>query len=242
MGSSLALTDTEANLVQWPQVPTTTSYNSITHLSTIKTTNILRKGTANNVGWDDGTWTTVDASEWRAIRITAVASTLCLLSKGIQARLTELYDERLSYIPPLTIHPIGYLWKIYDDTDKASKTISKLEIHSTGNIVGLTVHYLDGAISRAGREGGNVHTFTLTNGEHIVEMLTCADGEWLRGIQFVTNRGRCSVIYGILEGIPVISRSKGGILVGFSISSKKHSEWGYLMASARVGIISVGPA
>ncbi|CAE6491743.1 unnamed protein product [Rhizoctonia solani] len=232
MGSSLTLTDVEANLAQ---APGSASYNSFNHLSTIKTANIARKGASANVGWDDGTWTTiaVPATEWRPIRIVTVAPTVCLFTNDVQARLTELYNEQLSYIPPLTINPIGWLWKINDDFDKASKTISKLEIHSTGHIIGLIVYYLDGAISRAGREAGNVHTFILTNGEHIVEMLTCADGEWLRSIQFITNKGRCSVIYGTLEGTPVISRSKGGILAGFSISSKQHSEWGYLMASAR---------
>ncbi|CAE6495894.1 unnamed protein product [Rhizoctonia solani] len=232
IGSSLTLTDTEAN---FSQLPATTFYNSLTHLSAMKTANIIKRGVTSDVGWNDGTWTTINApaSEWRPIRIIVGAPTLRLLANGIQTRLTELYDELLSYVPPLTTHPIGYLWKIDDHTDDASRTISKVVLHSTGHIVGLSVNYLDGATSRAGREAGNVHTFALTNGEHIVEMLTCDSGEWLHGIQFITNKGRCSVIYGILEGIPVISRSKGGILAGFSISSKQHPEWGYLMTSAR---------
>jgi hypothetical protein len=65
-------------------------------------------------------------------------------------------------------------------------------------------------------------------------MLTCADGEWLRGMQFITNMGRCSVIYGSLEGVPAISRSKGGILVGLTTSTKKHPEWDYLVTSVNV--------
>ncbi|KAJ1300767.1 hypothetical protein OPQ81_002410 [Rhizoctonia solani] len=231
LGSSLTLTDTEANFAR---LPVTNSYNSLAHLLTIKTANIVRKGPANNLGWDNGTWTATDvpALEWQPIRITAVAPTFHLLASNVQAGLIELYDELLSYIPPLATHPIGWLHKIYDDTDNASKTISKLEIHFTDNIIGLSVHYLDGVVSQAGREAGNVHMFKLTK-EHIVEMLTCADGEWLRGLQFVTNKGRCSVIYGTLEGIPIISRSKGAVLAGFSIISKQHSQWDHLITSAR---------
>ncbi|KAH7333550.1 Jacalin-like lectin domain-containing protein [Rhizoctonia solani] len=63
-------------------------------------------------------------------------------------------------------------------------------------------------------------------------MVTCTDGEWLRAMQFITSKGRCSVIYGMLDGIPVISRSKGGILAGFLASSKKHPQWEFMMTSA----------
>ncbi|CAE6448413.1 unnamed protein product [Rhizoctonia solani] len=231
IGSSLALTDTETNLTQ---ISATTSYNSFTYLSTIGTANIVRKGGASNAGWDDGAWTTVDvpATEWRPIRIITVAPTVCLLTNDIQARLTELYDDRLLCLQPLIVNPLGWEWETCDDTDNASRTISKVEVHSSGYIIGLSVHYLDGVVSRAGREAANKHTFKLTNGEHIVEVLTCTDGEWLRGMQFITSKGRCSVICGTLDGIPIVSRSKGGILAGFLTASKKHPQWEYLMTSA----------
>ncbi|KAG8746796.1 hypothetical protein FRC11_012605 [Ceratobasidium sp. 423] len=59
LGSSLSLTDTEANFAQ---LPATTPYNSFAHLSTIKTANVARKGVANNMEWSDGTWAMADGS------------------------------------------------------------------------------------------------------------------------------------------------------------------------------------
>jgi hypothetical protein len=47
-------------------------------------------------------------------------------------------------------------------------------------------------------------------------MLTWTEGNWVHGLQFVTNMGRCSAQYGAHCGIPTISKSRGGVLVGFS--------------------------
>ena len=65
-------------------------------------------------------------------------------------------------------------------------------------------------------------------------MLTSNDGEWLRGVQFITNKGRCSAIYGWLDGIPTISRSEGGVLAGLLISTKKHETHGRLVTGVNV--------
>ncbi|CAE6433845.1 unnamed protein product [Rhizoctonia solani] len=232
IGLSLSFTDTEANFSRLPEAVPFDNFNNI---SKIKTANIVRKGVASSAEWGDGSWMMIDVptSGWRLIRIVTVSPTVNLLPNSLQARLTELYAERFSYVLPLTIDSIRYQHKINDDANNASKTISTLEVHSTSHIIGLSIKYLDGGISRGGKEGGNHHTFALNNGEHIVEMLTCADGTWLCGIQFVTNTGRCSVIYGVLKGIPTISKSKGGVLVGFSASSKQHPEWDYLMTGVR---------
>ncbi|KDN33539.1 hypothetical protein RSAG8_13371, partial [Rhizoctonia solani AG-8 WAC10335] len=232
MGSSLSFTDTEANFAQLPEAAPFDNFNDI---SKIKIANIVRKGTASNAEWSDGSRTKIDvaATGWRLIKIVAVSPTINLLSDGLQARLTELYAERFSEVPTAYHDPISFQHKIDDDSNNASRTVLNVEIHSTSNIIGLSIKYRDGVISRGGRDAGNHHTFALNNGEHIVEMLTCADDEWLHGIQFVTNMGRCSVIYGLLEGAPAISRSKGGVLAGFSTSSKQHSQWGYLITSVR---------
>ncbi|CAE6426585.1 unnamed protein product [Rhizoctonia solani] len=232
LGSSLSLTDTEANFAQ---LPVTTLYNSFTHLSTIKTANIARKGVASNLEWREGTWTMagVPATGWRPIRIVTVVPTISLLADSLQARLTKLYAERFSYVPSLMFDPIGWQCKTHDDTNNASRTISSVEIHGTDEIIGLSIKYLDGVVSRGGRDAGNRHTFALNSGEHIVEILTCTIHEWRHGIQFITNTGRCSVIYGMLEGTPIISRSKGGVLAGFSTSSKEHPEWNYLITGVR---------
>ncbi|KEP46788.1 jacalin-like lectin domain protein [Rhizoctonia solani 123E] len=176
------------------------------------------------MGWDEGTWTTMEipAIGWRPIRIITVAPTLSLLPDDIQTQLADLHNERLSYVPPLTIDPIGWPCIIHDATHHASRTISEVGLRSGGHIVALAITYLDGITWRGGGNGGNEQTFTLTEGEHIIEMLTCVDDEWLRAIQFITNKGRCSAIYGNLEGTPTISRSEGGVLAGFTISIKLH--------------------
>ncbi|ELU35932.1 Jacalin domain-containing protein [Rhizoctonia solani AG-1 IA] len=81
----------------------------------------------------------------------------------------------------------------------------------------------------------NIHSHLpmVCNGEHIIEILASGDDDWLRGVQFITNKGRCSAIYGTLEGVPTIARSKGGILAGLSVTSKVHPTRGYLATSVR---------
>ncbi|EUC60502.1 jacalin domain protein [Rhizoctonia solani AG-3 Rhs1AP] len=236
MGSSLSFTDTETNFAQLPLAEAVpfNNFNDI-NVFKIKTANIIRKGAASNAEWSDGSWVTIDvpATGWRLVRIVAVTPTINILSDSLQARLTELYTERFSYVPPFTMGPIAWNQKIHDDAYNASRTISDVEVRGNCHIIGLSIKYLDGVVSQGGKDGGNHHTFTLNNGEHIVEIMTCTDDEWLRGIQFITNTGRCSTIYGWFEDIPVISRSKGGVLAGLSTSSKKHAQWDYLLTGVR---------
>ncbi|CAE6463352.1 unnamed protein product [Rhizoctonia solani] len=254
MGSSLTFTDTETNFVQVGlflheppessllansyacnddcQLPAT-SFDNFSDVSKIKTANIVRKGSANNMEWSDGSWAMTEATRWRLIRVLMASPTINLLSNDLQARLTDLYSEKFSYAPSLTIGSIGFQHKIEDDANNASRTISSVEIHSTNEIIGLSIKYLDDVVSRGGRDVGNRHIFALNKGEYIIEMLTCAGNEWLHGIQFITNTGRCSVIYGALIGTPTISKSKGGVLVGFSTRSKKHPEWDYLITGVK---------
>ncbi|CAE7051220.1 unnamed protein product [Rhizoctonia solani] len=200
IGLSLSLTDTEAN---FSQLPLMTSYNSLSHLLTIKTANIIRKGATSNARWNNGTWATMDtpAVEWRLVRVATVIPTISLLARGLQTQLAELYAERhLIFLPSQSIR---------------SDSIAKYPT------IQPTLQKPSGKWEYGGGKGGEEHEFTLANGEHIIEMLTCSDGEWLRGIQFITNTGRCSAIYGLLEGTPAISRSKGGVLSGFSTSTKR---------------------
>ncbi|KAJ1305809.1 hypothetical protein OPQ81_010538 [Rhizoctonia solani] len=217
MGTSLAMTDSEKNFNNFPSID---AYNSFTYLSTIKTASVAKSGGAGCLGWEDGSWIVKDvpAPEWQPIRIVSVTTTISLLPSSLQAQLTDLYAKRLTYVPPPYI--------------RSNRTISKVEIHGANFIDGISVNYLDGVISRGGGNGGNHHVFMLTN-EHITEVLTCNDGNWLRGIQLITNQGRCSPIYGQLSGIPIILRSKGGILAGLLISAKKHPEWNYLVSGIR---------
>ncbi|CAE6489676.1 unnamed protein product [Rhizoctonia solani] len=239
IGFSLTLTDTEANFkkVNAPSSPNITTpnisgdglqlpaslSNSLAHLSTIKTASIMRKGAADSMGWNDDAWATKDvpATEWRTTTIVTVVPTICLLPDDFQAQLAHLYAEKLSYVPPLAIEPIIWRRAIYDNTGNASRTISRVGIRIGYRIESISVAYLDGEASRGGVERGAEQTFVLANGDYIIEMLTCADNDgWLCGLQFITNTGRCSAIYGRWEGVPIIARSRGGILAGFSIRTK----------------------
>ncbi|KAG8726167.1 hypothetical protein FRC11_000692, partial [Ceratobasidium sp. 423] len=194
IGTSLSLTDAKANFAQVSRPPRklpaavdsnvydghiqlpATALNNLGHLSTTTTANMIRKGAASNVGWDDAVWAKSDvpATEWQPTRIIAVVPTLSLLANDIQTRLANLHDERLSYDPPLAVDQISWPCKMHDDMKSASRSISKVDMRSGDHIVALSVTYLDGVTSRAGGGiGGNEQTFVLTEGEHIIEMLTC---------------------------------------------------------------------
>ncbi|CAE6531864.1 unnamed protein product [Rhizoctonia solani] len=232
IGSSLSLTDTEAGFAK---LPVAASYNSFSYLSTIKIPNVIRKGAISNSGWGDGTWVTGDVPpiEWQLIRVITVVPTINLLTDNLQAQLTELYAEMISYVPPLLIDAVGWLRKIHDDTVYTSRTISSVKIRNSDYIECLAVTYLDGVTTEGGGKGGIEHTFTLANGEHIIEMLTGADKDTLRGIQFITNTGRCSSIHGRLEGTPVISRSRGGILSGLVRRTRIDNDGSELLTGVR---------
>ncbi|KAL5631986.1 hypothetical protein ACGC1H_000120 [Rhizoctonia solani] len=164
LGSSLSLTDIEANFAQLSAI---NPYSSLVHLLAVKTADIGRKGAAGNTGWDDGTWTTIDVQEdkWELIRIIAVAPTLSLLSDDIQTRLADLHNERIAYVPPLTIDPVNWPCKMHDGANDASRTISKVDIRSGNEIISISTTYLDGMTSGGGgNNGGNEHRFTLTEG------------------------------------------------------------------------------
>ncbi|CUA76584.1 hypothetical protein RSOLAG22IIIB_06368 [Rhizoctonia solani] len=163
IGSSLASTDTEANFAQLPEY----LYNNVAHLSVLKTSSMIRKGAPNDAKWDDWTWTTVDGRSFmiETYRTDKTFNFDHLLSKSLQAELDELYTERLSHIPPLTIDPIFWGREIYDGTNHASRTISQVEIRIGSHIDRLSLIYMDGAIFRGGGEGGAEHTpFVLANG------------------------------------------------------------------------------
>jgi hypothetical protein len=67
-------------------------------------------------------------------------------------------------------------------------------------------------------------------GEYITEMLVWADQDWVYGLQFVMNTGRCSLHYGGASGIPTIATDQGGALVGFCSRVRKHDRWGDLLS------------
>ncbi|KDN33540.1 hypothetical protein RSAG8_13372, partial [Rhizoctonia solani AG-8 WAC10335] len=229
MGSSLALTDTEIDRIQL-QLPEAgeRSYNNLAWLSTFKTADTTMSG--DDLRWSDGNWATMEIRnhEWQVITIGKVVSTIDILPGDLRTRLSELYAQRLSYFPPYGIGRIRHCHRTYDDNQHASKTISSITIRSSDYIELLSITYSDGTTSSRHGGGGNVGTeykFTLAIGEHITEMLTWTDGNWLFGLQFVTNTGRCSPQYGAHRDIPGVARAKGGVLVGFLSHTSQHPSY-----------------
>ncbi|KAG8739508.1 hypothetical protein FRC11_000689, partial [Ceratobasidium sp. 423] len=51
---------------------------------------------------------------------------------------------------------------MHDGMKSASRTISRVDIHSGNHIAALSVTYLDGVTSRAGNDGANEQMFALT--------------------------------------------------------------------------------
>ncbi|CAE6416079.1 unnamed protein product [Rhizoctonia solani] len=234
MGTSLAFTDLEANM---SQLPDQDSYHNAYCLSTIRTARLTGQGIPEDTqsGWYDGTWLTkeVPSPQWRKIRISAVVPTLNLLSAELQSQLSQLYAKRLSYSPPLTIGPVDSSSRTHDDIDHASHQISGIIVYATDFVRSLTFLYKDGTRSkhRGTDSYGAEHEFTLADGEFITEMLIWGD-DWIRGLQFVTNFGRCSPHFGgggTVEHTPTIARSKGGILVGALTMIKQFGRQGFIL-------------
>ncbi|KDN36063.1 hypothetical protein RSAG8_11085, partial [Rhizoctonia solani AG-8 WAC10335] len=194
---------------------------SSTHLDRVQ-------GADLNLTYDQ--WAAINASntQWQRIAISKVAPTINLLSDDLQTRLSELYAQRLCYIPPEGAGPVNQHYRTYDDNQHASGTISSIKIRCSYVVELISITYSDGITTTKHGGGGHVgaeYEFTLTTGEHIIEMLIWIEGEWLCGLQFVTSRGRCSDQYGIHYGMPRVARRRGGILAGFLSHTKLHPEF-----------------
>ncbi|CAE6516488.1 unnamed protein product [Rhizoctonia solani] len=234
MGTSLAFTDLETNMLQLPDQD---SYHNAYYLSNIRTARLTGQGIPEDAesGWYDGTWLIkqVPPPQWRKIRISAVAPTVNLLSAEIQSQLSQLYAKRLSYVPSHTIGPIDSSSRTHDDIDHASHEVSGIIVYATDFIRSLTFIYKNGTRSKhQGTDSyGAEHEFMLTDGEFIAEMLIWGD-DWIRGLQFVTNFGRCSPHFGgggTVEHTPTIARSKGGVLVGTFTVIKQFGRQGFII-------------
>ncbi|CAE6475107.1 unnamed protein product [Rhizoctonia solani] len=233
MGSSLALTDTEMDRLQLPETGEH-NYSNIAGLSAARTTDLSVIGC--ELRWSDGRWSTIADPQWQVIKVCKVVPTISLLTSDLQMQLSELYAQRLSYIPSYGIGLIRNWHKTYDDNQYASKTISSITIRSSDYIELLSVTYADGTTSSNHGGGGHVGTyykFALATGEHIIEMLTWIDGDWLLGLQFVTNMGRCSPQYGVHHDTPSVAKVKGGVLVGFLSRTKDHPEYREMFSSVQ---------
>ncbi|KAG8727058.1 hypothetical protein FRC11_013995, partial [Ceratobasidium sp. 423] len=235
IGSSLALTDTEIDRLQFPDTGER-NYNSIVGLSTIKTAEVTVTG--GELEWSNGKWATTEVREpqWQVIKIDKSTPTINLLVHELQARLSELYAQRLSYVPPYGLGPLRYFHKTYDDNQHTLKTISSVMIRFSDFIELLTITYSDGTVSDKHGGGGHVgteHKFRLALGEHITELLIWIHEEWIRGFQFITSIGRCSPQYGTHDGTPTVARSKGGVLVGFFIYTNSHPQHGQMYSGVQ---------
>ncbi|KEP46057.1 jacalin-like lectin domain protein [Rhizoctonia solani 123E] len=228
MGDSLTFTDLETNM---SQLPATAKWMDTYYLTTIRTARTTRKDAPNNQYWENDIWrtSTIPPLHWRQIRVIKVMATTRLLPVELQNQLSQLYVKRLSYIPAVTIGPAGSPCRTQDDTSYASSQVSSVVIYSSDFIRTMKFTYVDKSSStkhEGTEKDGSEHMFVLTNAEYITEMLIWG-GDWVYGLQFVTNLGRCSPHYGGSGHTPSMARSKGGVLVGV-ISLIKQHEYGRL--------------
>ncbi|CAE7157632.1 unnamed protein product [Rhizoctonia solani] len=225
VGSSIALTGDRVICVQPPELSEHNGRNVAARLSSLAhATAVTIIGTNANMTFDQ--WAAQSRTEhWERIAVNRVVPTIALLSSRLQARLSALYAQRLSYVPLDGIGAIDHRHRTYDDNQHASRTISSIKIRSSNYIELLSITYSDGTTSS--KHGGNGHVgieyeFKLAAGEHISEMLIWVEGDWLVGLQFITTTGRCSPQYGVHFGVPTVARCKGGILVGFLSHTRLH--------------------
>ncbi|CAE6405255.1 unnamed protein product [Rhizoctonia solani] len=129
-----------------------------------------------------------------------------------------------------------YYHKTYDDNQHSLKTISSVMIRFSDFIELLTATYSDSTISSKHGGSGHVgtgHKFMLATDEHIAEMFIWRHDEWIRGFQFITSMGQCSPQYGTHDGLPTIARSRGGVLAGFLIHTRNHSQHGQMYSDVQ---------
>ncbi|KAG8733073.1 hypothetical protein FRC11_008908, partial [Ceratobasidium sp. 423] len=148
-----------------------------------------------------------------------------LLPLKLQGQLSRLYAQRLSFTPVI-IRGDG-LCNIHDDTPYASKNVSSVIIHANVHMRSITFLYADKSSSKhEGAEAeGSQYEFVLMDGEYITEILIWR-GDWVYGIQFVTNFGRCSPNTGGYWNELTVVRSRGGVLVGVISLIKPHEKQG----------------
>ncbi|CUA68618.1 hypothetical protein RSOLAG22IIIB_07994 [Rhizoctonia solani] len=224
MGASLVFTDFETNV---SQLPATASWFDTRYLATIRTARITRQGAVDDEGWEDSIWPkkTIPPLQWHQTRIRKVIHTIRLLPVEIQDRLSQLYSQRLSYIPALIIGPSDSSCQTHDDTHHAANTISSVTIYTSDFIRTVKFDYADTSKSskHEGSESqGSEHNMVLIDGEYITEIFIWKH-DWIDGLQFITNFGRCSPHFGGLWGVPTVARSKGGVLVGIISLIQQHS-------------------
>ncbi|CAE6469712.1 unnamed protein product [Rhizoctonia solani] len=223
MGASLMFTDLETNM---SQLPATANWIDTHYLMTIRTGRTTRQEGKTHWDNDISPRRYIPPLEWRQIRIKEVVETIRLLPAELQVQLSQLYAQRLSYIPAITVGPSDSSCQTHDDTPHATKTISGVTIYSSDYVRSMKFTYAD-KVSYSKHEGsescGSEHEFRLTHGEHITEMFIWK-GDWgyVNGLQLVTNYGRCSPHFGGVWGTPAVAKSKGGILVGVISLIKQH--------------------
>ncbi|KAG8753705.1 hypothetical protein FRC11_007176, partial [Ceratobasidium sp. 423] len=215
MGTSLVFTDLETNV---HQLPDTATWNEIRNrLAASQTARTTRQEGMDYLHWENEEWpnlkTTVSPIHWCQTRIREVVATTRLLPVELQDQLSQLYAQRLSYAPVIA-HGDGPR-KAHDDAPYTLKRVSSIIVYATVHIRSITFSYADKSLSKheGSETGGFEHEFVLTDGEHITEIFIWR-GDWIHGIQFVTNFGRCSLQFGGGWGTPTVARSKGGVLVG----------------------------
>ncbi|CAE6450391.1 unnamed protein product [Rhizoctonia solani] len=223
MGASLVFTDLETNM---SKLPDTAAWNDTHYLSTIRTARTTRQEGTNY--WDNviSPGKNIRPLDWRQTRVTQVLDTIRLLPAEMQDQLSQLYAQRLSYIPSITVGPGDSSCTTHDDTPLVGKTISAVTIYASDYVRSMKIIYAD-KLSWSKHEGsesyGSEHDFRLGDGEYITEVVIWkSDWRYVNGLQLVTNFGRCSPHFGGVWGTPTVVRSKGGVLAGVISLIKRH--------------------
>lgn len=229
IGTSICVSGDTLKDVQ-PEGMDEQGFGNIAQFSTIRSVFVAITGACLSLTYDQ--WATIEDlasnSQWKRISVNKVVPIINLLSCDLQARLSELYAQRLCYMPFDGAGPVNQHYRTYDDNKHASRTISSIKIRCSYFIELLSITYSDGVTSAPHGGGGHVGTvyeFPLATGEHITEMLIWIEGIWLYGLQFITSMGRCSDQYGIHRGTPTVARCKGSVLVGFISHTKLHPDF-----------------
>ncbi|KDN36069.1 hypothetical protein RSAG8_11091, partial [Rhizoctonia solani AG-8 WAC10335] len=204
MGASLAFTDHEANM---SQLPTTAWWFDTRYLATIRTARTTRQA-------------------WRH-RLCGLGGQYMAKTNHISSTLAPDKDKNSNeYNPTAPSRGPGPAFAAtHDDTHHAAKTISGVTIYTSDYIRTVKFDYADKSKSNKheGSESqGSEHKMVLTDGEYITEIFVWKH-DWIDGVQFVTNFGRCSPHFGGLWGTPTVWRNKGGVLAGIISLIKQHS-------------------
>ncbi|CAE7203505.1 unnamed protein product [Rhizoctonia solani] len=159
----------------------------------------------------------VPAYQWEQVRIVKAVPLTRLLNNGLQSQLANLHQSLTTYCPTTT-NSITLGGTSFDGSSHASKTISSVSVLSDGPYIKtLSVEYTtELSPVKYGDIQNTNNEFELKDGEYITDIMVSKDQIGVCGIQMCTTSGKTSRYFGSDSGSPIIMRSTGGCLAGFT--------------------------